>query len=341
MHALHQSPHEQQACIFHRIWFEPRIGFSRTQYCPHRTAPHSTIEASISTEAALRIVAASTREELDAAMQSQPEVADRVRAALPTAASTAQPAQQAPPAPQFVAMPPPPFMPMFGGPQFGSLPGMAPPMMVLVGPMQSPPSMAMPSSGASTAMPAAVVANSQPPQPAPQANTNNAGPQRDDDFAVPVRGRDIARPRRGRAQSQHHNPATHSDDRTAQRVVWHQDRAGNEWADPVDAQHGHNDDWHSTWWQNWNWGWRDNSWSHQGHSDAWQAAPQDTPPQPSNPHGNVRNEGWETSLLGQEDSPPTARQTILREPSRSHTLRDCLHGIALPLQSWSLQQKAR
>ena len=50
---------------------------------PHCTAPQGIMDASISAEAALRIVASSSQAELDAAMQAQPDVADRVRAHCP------------------------------------------------------------------------------------------------------------------------------------------------------------------------------------------------------------------------------------------------------------------
>ena len=59
--------------------------------------------------------------------------------------------------------------------------------------------------------------------------------------------------------------------------------------------------WHGNWWQNWGsgWGWHSSSNRH-WHGTEWRNAQQDATPANTNPHGNVRNEGWEPSPLVDE-----------------------------------------
>ena len=161
----------------------------------------------------------------------------------------------------------------------------------------------------------------------------------DGDFTVPVRGRDIARPRRGRAQSQHADQ-TSTANRTAEGVIWHQDRAGNEWADDVDAQHGHDDNWHGNW---------------LGlaqlqqtplarHRLARHRVAQCTAGCAARQHEPARQRAQRRlgtqSTRGREDPLRTAWQALLREFSRPSTVRNFLHRIAWPIQSWAVQQAA-
>ena len=138
------------------------------------------MDASISAEAALRTLAASPQAEVDAAPHAQPDLGDRVRAALPAAPRSNT--NNAPPmARLMVARPPSPFMPMFGGPQFGAYRApIAQPIVVPMGAVPAPPP---------TAAPQPARHNQEA---ASSASASASIAQHDADFTVPVRGRDIS-----------------------------------------------------------------------------------------------------------------------------------------------------
>ena len=97
-----------------------------------------------------------------------------------------------------------------------------------------------------------------------------------------------------------------------QGVIWHQDRSGHYWSSNArDPRHDRRDDLRHRDAQQGNW-WDDRDWwsHHRPHRnwewnrdrDAWQSTRHDSPahspaPPPEQVHGNVRQQGWASSLL--------------------------------------------